>query len=70
MKSFQRNGVEKINEKNADAALVSNGLNSFLKIQHALEKIMYFDSGFLRELVIVDHGNCTEIFCNGCQILA
>lgn len=53
-KIIERKEVEKINEENAEAALDSNGLNSFLKIQHALGKIMYFDSGFLRELVIVD----------------
>ena len=53
-KIIKRKEVEKINEKNAETELDSNGLNSFLKIQHALGKIMYFDSGFLRELVIVD----------------
>ena len=53
-KIIDRKEVEKINEENAKATLDSNGLNSFLKIQHALGKIMYFDSGFLRELVIVD----------------
>ena len=53
-KIIERKEVEKINEQNAEAALDSNGVNSFLKIQHALGKIMYFDSGFLRELVIVD----------------
>ncbi|XP_052083242.1 uncharacterized protein LOC127720609 isoform X2 [Mytilus californianus] len=61
MKIMSVNEIEKINAANGVMVLTQSQLNTFLKIQHALGKYIYFNEGPLNKYAVIDPTYLVEV---------